>query len=562
MSATQRDKRGLPGLPGIESILARLASVPADQDEARRLLHRRVTMYLGFFGMIWMSLLPIDIIITALSSKKSYVLDTFLRVASEPSERLHFAIATALLIAYVILRRRKRAKKPFSMNTLAAIDIVATLSQSFGLAVFTALSEPIYRPELASMLGVAHVLALRAAITPTPPSRTVYLGLASSLAMIIGTAYLQVAKENLPNPLSPPIVLTVTTSWCAIMVLVTALISAVIYGLRNKATAAIQLGQYTLEEKIGEGGMGVVYRARHALLKRATAIKLLKADRMTRADLMRFEREVQLTSKLSHPNIIAVYDFGRSPTGLFYYAMEHLDGVDLEHLVRQEGALPPARVLHILRQAADALADAHAIGLIHRDIKPANIILCDRARKPDLVKLVDFGLVKKFAGTMTDGGQRSLSDAGALKGTPLYMAPESIAAPDTIDGRTDLYALGAVGYFLLTGRPPFEGKSVVEVCGHHLHSKVPPMPESIPKKLANAIQRCLAKKKEDRFDDAGAFADALLACDDVDPWLEESAAEWWRARASEVRAASKKKREPIMQSLPVSISDEHQEQQR
>jgi len=550
-------------LSRVQSLLARLASVPSDPEEARALFQRRLATYIGFFGAIWMAVFPIDFVVGMIAYRRGFVgwlVETFHR----PGPCLHFSIATCLLIGFVLLRRP--GAKSQTIESLGAIDTVATLAQSVGLAIFAAVSEPVYRPELASMLGVVNVLALRAALIPTPPARTIYLGIGSSVAMILGTAYLQVANESRPNsnsnplPLPPAVSVAVVTLWCAIMILTTGLIAAVIYGLRSKASAAIQLGQYTLEEKIGEGGMGVVYRARHALLKRATAIKLLKGDRVTRTDLMRFEREVQLTSKLSHPNIIAVYDFGRSPAGLFYYAMEYLDGVDLEHLVKQDGPLPAARVLHVLKQAADALAEAHAIGLIHRDIKPANIILCDRARKPDQVKVVDFGLVKKFAGTMTDAGQVQLSDAAALKGTPLYMSPESISAPDTIDGRTDLYALGAVGYFLLTGRPVFEGKTIVEVCGHHLHSPVKAFDEDVaPAKLSAAILRCLAKKKDDRFEDAGAFVDALSACDDVEPWTEKAAVSWWKEKAAVLREKQKPKREPgepVKQALQVSIADD------
>ena len=216
--------------------------------------------------------------------------------------------------------------------------------------------------------------------------------------------------------------------------------------------------------------MGVVYRATHAMLRRPAAIKLLLKDRVSETDLARFEREVQLTSRLAHPNTISIFDYGRTAEGVFYYVMEYLDGLDLQRLVEQVGPVEPARAIHILAQICGALAEAHALGLIHRDIKPANIVLTERPDEPDVVKVVDFGLVKRFGGNLAE------SAAGdAIIGTPLYMAPEAISQPDTIDGRSDLYAVGAVAYFLLTGQHVFQAATVIEICSKHmLETPVPP----------------------------------------------------------------------------------------
>jgi serine/threonine-protein kinase len=226
--------------------------------------------------------------------------------------------------------------------------------------------------------------------------------------------------------------------------------SGVIYGLRREVRRALRLGQYTLEEKLGEGGMGVVYRARHALLRRPTAVKLLKGDRLGEASLRRFEREVQLTASLSHPNTVSVYDFGRTPEGVVYYAMEYLEGLSLEQLVAEAGAQPPGRVVHVLRQVLGALAEAHGVGLVHRDVKPGNVILCERGGLSDVAKVVDFGLVKDL------DAADALSHEGMLVGTPLYLAPEAIRSPNA-DPRSDLYSLGAVAYVLLTGNHVFDG---------------------------------------------------------------------------------------------------------
>jgi serine/threonine protein kinase len=286
-----------------------------------------------------------------------------------------------------------------------------------------------------------------------------------------------------------------------------------------------RLGQYILNEKIGEGGMGVVYKASHALLQRPAAIKLLAPGRSGEQDLKRFEREVQLTSLLTHPNSISIYDFGRSEEGTFYYAMEYVDGVDLQTLVERDGPQDPARVAHLLAQLAGALVEAHQIGLIHRDVKPANIMVCERGGAADFLKLLDFGLIKELCASE----EVTQTDPQRLLGTPLYLSPEALTAPDTIDARSDLYAVGAVGYFLLTGVPPFSGRNAIEVCGHHLHTApVPPSsrrPGVIPAQLESILLRCLAKTPEGRPATAAALQRELLAI--AADWTQERAAGWW-----------------------------------
>ena len=226
-----------------------------------------------------------------------------------------------------------------------------------------------------------------------------------------------------------------------------------------------KVGPYRLTARLGHGAMGVVWEARHALLRRPTAVKLLAPGTEGERSLARFEREVQLTAGLTHPSTIAIYDYGRTGDGVFYYAMELLHGINLLQLVTLEGPLPPSRVVHLLRQACGALSEAHAAGLIHRDIKPANLMICVYGGIPDFLKVLDFGLVKDIAAPDPqargaaggDAADPALSQDGSLLGTPLYMAPEGMSDPTRIDVRADLFALGAVGYFLLTGRSPFPG---------------------------------------------------------------------------------------------------------
>ena len=314
---------------------------------------------------------------------------------------------------------------------------------------------------------------------------------------------------------------TIATITCTV-------ISRVIFGLRAEVREARRFGQYVLEHKLGEGAMGVVYRATHAMLRRPAAIKLLLPDRASELDLARFEREVQLTSRLVHPNTISIFDYGRTAEGVFYYVMEYLDGLDLQRLVDQYGPLDPVRAIHILAQISGALTEAHALGLIHRDIKPANVVLTDRPDEPDVVKVVDFGLVKRFGGGLDE------SAAGdSITGTPLYMAPEAISQPDTVDGRSDLYAVGAVAYFLLTGQHVFQAASVLEVCSKHmLEAPVPPsrrLGKALPADLEAIVLACLAKDRKDRPASAAALRTALLACADAERDDLPAARAWWKA---------------------------------
>jgi len=304
--------------------------------------------------------------------------------------------------------------------------------------------------------------------------------------------------------------------------------------LQKATLAARQLGQYALEEKLGAGGMGTVYKARHAMLRRPTAVKLLDVDKMSDAAVTRFEREVQLTSTLTHPNTVAVFDYGRTPDGIFYYAMEYLEGMNLDELVEQFGPLPEARTVFLLRQACGSLAEAHAAGLVHRDVKPANIFLTRRGGLHDFVKVLDFGLAKAL-----DGQERAgVTSPNALMGTPLYLSPEAVNQPDQVDARSDVYALTAVGYFLLTGTPVFSGASVMEICMKH--AKAAPEPPSarrgspVSPGLEALLLRCLAKAPSDRPGDAAEMLRELDACAVEGSWTALDAAAWWAAHDKKV----------------------------
>jgi serine/threonine-protein kinase len=330
--------------------------------------------------------------------------------------------------------------------------------------------------------------------------------------------------------------------WWGIAVAMAAAFSQTIYGLRKAVSDIQRLGQYTLEKKLGEGGMGVVYRASHAMLRRPTAIKLLLPDRAGKDDLTRFEREVQRTAMLTHPNTVTIFDYGRTTDGVFYYAMELLEGASLDELVEVDGSQPEERVIHLLEQAAASLAEAHDAGLIHRDIKPGNILVVDRGGISDLVKVVDFGLVKDVGYRAGEGAtpELALTKANTITGTPLYIAPEMVIAPETVDARADLYALGAVGYWLLTGTHVFGGKSMLEVCSHHLHS-VPEPPsvrrgEPVAPDLEAVLLACLAKRPADRPASAHVLRERLRACAAAGRWTNARAAQWWAVHRHEMRS--------------------------
>ena len=298
--------------------------------------------------------------------------------------------------------------------------------------------------------------------------------------------------------------------------------------LRRQVAEARQLGQYRLRRRIGAGGMGEVYLAEHQLLKRPCAVKLIRpGDAADPRALERFEREVRLTATLSHPNTVEIYDYGRAEDGTYYYVMEYLPGLSLAELVERHGPLPPARVVYLLRQVCGALREAHAAGLIHRDIKPSNIFAARRGGMDDVAKLLDFGLVRPAATARA----AHLSAEGQILGTPLFMSPEQATGGRELDERSDIYSLGAVAYYLLTGRPPFEGEDGIAVLIAHARDPVVPpsrVRPGIPEDLERVVLRCLAKDAAERFPNAGSLERALGECACAGDWDQERAARWWR----------------------------------
>lgn len=289
---------------------------------------------------------------------------------------------------------------------------------------------------------------------------------------------------------------------------------------RRRYQALREAGQYTLLREIGSGGMGTVYEARHALLRRRAAIKVISSAEASEEELQRFDREAQLTSQLSHPNSIVLFDYGRTGRGDFYYAMEYVPGITLEELVQRQGAQPVARVRHLLLQICGALAEAHELGFVHRDVKPSNIMLTTRGGIYDFIKVLDFGLAK-----VTQAAEPQVSQVGAVVGTPRYMAPECFVSGSAISARSDIYAVGCVAYFLLSGRDVFGHEDNAALAMAHLTTPPPPLPEA-GTALEKIVLRCLAKLPEERFGNMRQLAAALERCD-LGSWSQVDAATHW-----------------------------------
>jgi len=312
-----------------------------------------------------------------------------------------------------------------------------------------------------------------------------------------------------------------------------------LHHMRLSLHQAKRLGSYIIEREIGRGGMGMVFLAQHALLCRPSAVKVMQpVPGEGDASLLRFEREVHLCAKLTHPNTVIVYDYGRTESDTFYYAMEYLEGLNLQDMVERFGPVAPERAVFILLQVCGSLAEAHANNIVHRDIKPSNVFLTFRGGVYDFAKVLDFGLAKRI---IPEGDQR-ITGTGIVMGTPQFIAPESVAGLESIDGRADIYSLGAVAFWLLAGAPLFEADTPVDLMVQHVTAqpaRVSTVSEfAIPPALDDVVMSCLEKDPADRFQSAAELATALQNVTFDDPWTIEKAREWWRLHLPEFEQAS------------------------
>lgn len=437
-----------------------------------------------------------------------------------------FAIGLALI---PVLRERVNAA--WLVVPLLALNLAIVLVRG-----------ALFRPDEAPFLGTAILLFLHAAFLPSYRSQ-IALSVISVVAALI--------TPLLANALVPSVaafwdgpdargtfgfLLLDQASGTLYLAGLAVVASRTLYTLGRKAHRVKRLGSYHVEGKLGSGGMGDVYLARHAMIRRPTAVKVLRSNPDDLDALERFEREVQVSAALTHPNTVRVFDFGRAADGTFYYAMEYLLGLDLQQLIDRHGAVDPARCVFIVQQACGSLAEAHRAGVVHRDIKPSNILLTEQGGMLDFVKVVDFGLAKKVS---TDGSEDDvgLTKVGALFGTPMCFAPEGLVGVEQLDARADIYSMGCVLYWMLTGEPVFPGMRAMDVIMDHVKkAPVPPIKRAIvvlPKSLSDIAMKCLEKDPRDRYQTFDELSEALEASGVSPPWTQERARAWWKIHPAE-----------------------------
>ena len=440
--------------------------------------------------------------------------------------------ASSVLVSLLLFAYTRRSRR----------DPRSILNLGLGYMVFTAFAlgltfhwspMPVNQSVSPAISWTGAVVLMFAAIVPNTPARTL---LAGAVAVSMNPISMWIVRARGLWNFESPMDALVMHYPDYLLLGVAVVISHVVTGLGQQVARAREMGSYRLGELLGRGGMGEVYRATHRMLARPAAIKLIRPEVIGGSDpaaarlaVTRFRREAEAAANLRSPHTVELYDFGVTDDQTLYFVMELLDGLDLESLVRRHGPLPAGRVVHILRQVCASLEEAHVRGLVHRDIKPANIHVGRVGLACDFVKVLDFGLVKPIT---DDTVEHSLAtQAGLVIGTPGYMAPE-IALSTTVDGRSDLYSLGCVAYYLLTGRQVFEGDTVMQVFAQHLRSApTPPSqrgPAAVPLDLEQLVLDCLAKEPGDRPQSA-AELDRRLALADVEPWTGVHAQQWWDA---------------------------------
>ncbi len=444
---------------------------------------------------------------------------------------LRTLVLASLIASYLIMRQNKN----LSNLVLRSIESIlfGGVAIQFAVMMSTRLIEYADRQDATSLVGTHHLYMTafclhimtygffmpntwkRAAIV------TLCLAAIPYVAWFITAAYHpNVETLFATNKATSPV------SFTLISALIASFGSHIINASRKEAFQAKQMMQYRLKDRIGSGGMGDVYRAEHVLLKRSCAIKLIHADKaLDQATLERFEKEVIATAKLSHWNTIDIYDYGHTPDGTFYYVMELLDGMNLQDLVNSNGPLQVERAVYLILQACDALSEAHSKGLIHRDIKPGNLFVTNRGGHKDVMKVLDFGLVKELnTELVSNDPSQANKTPGRFSGTPLYMAPEQAFHYEGVDARSDLYALGAVLFFVLTGQPPFQRPTVAQLLTAHIAEPVPKpssIRNAIPACLDAVVLKCMAKEREDRYQSAAELSEALRETALSDRWAEQ-----------------------------------------
>ena len=453
------------------------------------------------------------------------------------------SISAALVVAGLTANPR------VSYARLLDIGLIFEVVGSFGIAAAQYLDPSRYAdgPPWLGLSWVAVWMIWFTIIVPSPPRRALAAALASASAVPVMLA-VAIANGAVPFQLSALRFVFVAVVPYALVVLVAYVGARIVYSLGTELKRAQELGSYRLVERLGQGGMGEVWRARHRLLARPAAIKLMRPEVLGGSSVerqselrKRFEREAQATASLRSPHTIELYDFGVADDGSFYYVMEFLEGFDLETLVERFGPLQPERAIHLLIQVCESLGEAHAAGLIHRDIKPANVYVCRYGREVDFVKVLDFGLVKGGGDERTT--ELNLTRDHHAGGTPAFMAPEQVLGTSPVDARSDIYAIGCLAYWLVTGELVFAGRTAMETMLQHTQD--PPVPPSrrtelaIPEGLDALILECLAKNPSDRPASVDVLAERLAAIRTASRWSYAWSHEWWNAHHAVDGAASR-----------------------
>jgi serine/threonine-protein kinase len=450
------------------------------------------------------------------------------------TDAIGIASVTASLALFAYTRGRDR-----NPTVVLDVGLLYMILTAFALAVMAHFSGiPAGYMIVPEISWIGAVVLIFAAILPTTPGKMLAAGL---IAVSMNPIGMLIARSRGVYDFGAGSRAMLMHYPDFILAGVAVVISSVVNRLGQQVSKARELGSYQLRELLGKGGMGEVYRATHRMLARPAAIKLIRPEMLGAADdetarlaVTRFRREAEAAANLRSQHTVELYDFGVTDDGTLYLVMEFLEGLDLETLVRKTGPLPPARVIHILRQVCESLEEAHTLGLVHRDIKPANIHLGRVGLKYDFVKVLDFGLVKEVASVPLGDSMATVPGQMAL-GTPAYMAPE-MALGETVDGRADIYALGCVAYFLLAGQPVFEADGVVQLIAKHLQSTVVPPSirsgRSIPEGLEHVVMKCLGKKPADRPQSAAELA-KMLEWIPTEGWNQDRAREWWESNGEQ-----------------------------
>jgi hypothetical protein len=437
------------------------------------------------------------------------------------------SIVLALSVAAVLRSARLDAR------TVVKVSLVFEIASSYGIAASEFLQPLDLNPD--SWVGLSWVAVwtlLFNVVVPTPPRYAVVAALAS-VTSVPAMVLLSLSKfpPSVQGPGSFEIFLAFGFPY--LLVVIMAYVGArVVYSLGTEVTRARELGSYRLVERLGEGGMGEVWKASHRLLARPAAIKLIRASPSRDLDdaRRRFEREAQAIARLRSPHTVTLFDFGVADDGAFYYVMELLDGLDADTLVKRFGPLPAERVLYLLRQLCHSLSEAHSCGLVHRDIKPANVFLCRYGEDHDFVKILDFGIAK--AAHESSDTETALTAANVIQGTPAFIAPEQVLGGTDVDARADIYSAGCVAYWLLTGEQVFTGDTTMQLLLAHAHT-LPAAPSSrtelpIAPELDALVLSCLAKDRAHRPASAQDLLRRLEAVALDRSWTDERAAEWWK----------------------------------